>query len=199
MRQDTLSRGALTAIRTTMGFRMTSTQQRIHAACLARLRRLPMPEPFDLELLCRRISAQRGRPLSIQAWEPGLVPSSLTGSCLPYGDQDVIYHQPWATGLHRTQIVLHEIAHLVCGHVAHDAGRPKAAEAAGLFDMLGPEAYATMFARHDNYGDAQEREAETMASLMLEYALAHAPRAEDPLLSRLHAALVPNARSGEHG
>lgn len=171
--------------------------QPLHAACLARLRRLPLPEPFDLDEFCRLIAAERGRPLSILPWKPGVVPASTTGSCMPYGDQDVIYHQPWATGLHRIQIVLHEIAHLVCGHVTHDAGRPKAAE--GLFDLVEPDMYAHMFARHDNYGDEQEREAEVLASLMLEYAVEHEPNTSDPLVSRLHAALAPTGRSSDRG
>ncbi len=119
------------------------------------------------------------------------MPSSITGSCIPYGDQDVIYHQPWATGLHRTQIVLHEIAHLVCGHVSHATALPKALVATGLLDQIEPGAFSHMFARHDNYGDDQEREAEVLASLMLEYAVAHAPSNGDPLVSRLHAALAP--------
>ena len=157
---------------------------------------MPMPEPFDLDELCHRIAAQRGRPLSVVAWPRGFMPSSVTGSCMPTGDRDVIYHQPWASGLHRTQIVLHEIAHLVCGHVSHAAGLPKALMASGLLDQIAPDSalFGHMFARHDNYGDEQEREAEVLASLMLEYALAHAPNAGDPLVGRLHAALAPDGR-----
>lgn len=127
------------------------------------------------------------------------MPSSITGACVPFGDQDVIYHQPWATGLHRTQIVLHEIAHLVCGHVSHEAGLPKALVATGLLDQIEPEAFAHMFARHDNYGDDQEREAEVLASLMLQYAINHAPSAADPLVNRLHAALAPAERGFGRG
>lgn len=182
-----------------MGFWMNSFQ-RLHAACLTRLRRLPMPVPFDLDDFCSRIAQDRGRPLSILPWEAGAVPAGITGSCTAYSDQDVIYHQPWATGLHRTQIVLHEIAHLVCGHVAHDAETPAASVASsGLFDMLGPEAFAQMFARHDNYGDDQEREAEMLASLMMEHAIAHVPNADDPLVNRLHAALRPVGRNSDRG
>lgn len=153
-----------------------------------------MPEPFDLDELCRRIAEQRGRPLSVVAWPRGFMPSSVTGSCISTGDREVIYHQPWASGLHRTQIVLHEIAHLVCGHVSHTTGFPKALMATGLLDQIDPDLYGHMFARHDNYDNDQEREAEVLASLMLEYALSHAPSAGDPLVSRLHAALAPTGR-----
>lgn len=182
-----------------MGFRMNEFQ-RLHAACLARLRQLPLPVPFDLSEFCRRIAAERGRPLSILPWEPNAVPAEITGACMPYGDQDVIYHQPWATGLHRTQIVLHEIAHLVCGHVAHESGSPKAAASpTGPFDQLELAAFHRMFARHDNYADHQEREAEVLASLMMEHATTHAPSTDDPLVSRLNAALAPGGRSTDHG
>jgi hypothetical protein len=165
--------------------------QRLHAACSAHLRQLPLPVPFDLDELCRRISAERGRPLAVLPWESAM-PAVTTGSCIAYGDRDVIYHQPWATGLHRTQIVLHEIAHLVCGHVAHDA-------LSNQFEMVQPGIHARMFARHDNYDDEQEREAEMLASLMMEYAITHAPSTDDPLVARLHAALAPAKRSGSRG
>ena len=169
---------------------MNSFQQ-LHAACSAHLRRLPLPVPFDLDEFCRRISAERGRPLVVLPWESA-VPAGTTGSCVPYGDRDVIYHQPWATGLHRTQIVLHEIAHLVCSHVAHDT-------LSSQFEMVQPEAYARMFARHDNYDDEQEREAEMLASLMMEHAITHAPSADDPMVARLHAALAPAKRGQRRG
>jgi hypothetical protein len=173
-----------------------NTLRQVHAACVDRLRQISMPEPFDLDELCRRVAEQRGRPLSVVAWPRGFMPSSVTGSCMPTGDGDVIYHQPWATGLHRTQIVLHEIAHLVCGHLSHAAGVPKALVASGLLDQIDPDSdlFRHMFARHDNYGDEQEQEAEVLASLMLEYALAHPPNVGDPLVSRLHAALAPAGR-----
>jgi len=158
-----------------------------------------MPEPFDLDEFCRRIADERGRPLSILPWQRGYMPSSITGSCIPYGDRAGLYHQPWATGLHRTQIVLHEISHLVCDHVSHDAGLPKALVATGLLDQIEPEAFGHMFARHDNYDDEQELEAEILASLMLEYAVAHAPSDGDPLVNRLHAALAPTERGFGRG
>ena len=174
--------------------------QRLHAACLARLRRLPMPVPFEFEEFRRRFAAERGRSLSILAWPQGAVPASITGACVSYPDQDVIYYQPWATGLHRMQIVLHEIAHLAWGHIARDARRPtQALEAAGLFDMLEPDLLARFFARHDNYADDEEREAEMLASLMMQHAMRHAGGVGDPLVSRLHAALAPVERGSGRG
>ncbi|GAA2046360.1 hypothetical protein GCM10009839_58340 [Catenulispora yoronensis] len=164
---------------------------RLHAACSAYLRRLPLPVPFDLDEFCRRIGAERSRPLVVLPWESAM-PAGITGTCMPYGDRDVIYHQPWATGLHRTQIVLHEIAHLVCGHVAHDT-------LSSQFEMVQPGIHARMFARHDNYGDEQEREAEMLASLMMEHAVTHAARTDDALVARLHAALAPTMRSASRG
>lgn len=164
------------------------------------MRLLPLPVPFDLAELRQRIADERGRPLSILAWKPGAVPASITGACIPYGDRDVIYHQPWATGLHRTQIVLHEIAHLVCGHLPQDTANPKAgAWLTSQLDQLELAAFQRMFARHDNYDDEQEREAEMLASLMMEHAIAHAPTAGDPLVTRLHTALAPFGRNSDRG
>ena len=165
--------------------------QQLHAACSAHLRRLPLPVPFDLDEFCLRISAERGRPLEVRPWRTAM-PAGTTGSCMPYGDRDVIYHQPWATGLHRTQIVLHEIAHLVCAHVAHD-------KLSSHFEMVQPGIHARMFARHDNYDDEEEREAEMLASLMMEHAITHTPSTDDPLVARLHAALAPAKRRRRRG
>ena len=158
--------------------------KRLRAACKARLRDIEIPRPFDLDVFAENVQAHRNRPLFIL---PSLVPASDKS---PYGTWwatrggDFIFHEPHTTPLHRAQIVLHELAHMLLGHsaaVVIDADISRSA-----LPDLDPEVVESILHRHD-YDTPEEREAEMLGSLMLEEAgLTPAfPAAQGDVLSRL--------------
>ncbi|WP_194904797.1 hypothetical protein [Catenulispora rubra] len=157
--------------------------KRLRAACKARLRDIEIPRPFDLDEFARNVQAHRNRPLLI------LPAPDPTSDDMPYGSWwatdhgDFIFYEPHTTELHRTQIVLHELAHMLWGDEAAGVADSPAANT-GLPDIE-PAAIRTMMTRH-NYSTPEERRAELLASLILEETgMAPAPAAEDGLAARL--------------
>ena len=51
------------------------SRRRLHRRCLARLRDLPLPEPFDVRALCEQVAERRGRPMRLMPI------AGLTGVC----------------------------------------------------------------------------------------------------------------------
>lgn len=123
--------------------------------CEARLRNLPLPNPFDIERFVASIGERRGRPILVI---PHALGGGLTGMWVGGDDMDLIFYDRDAQPDHRLLIILHELAHILCGH----QGVPLAAVAV-LVGLSPPSPHGlqrTMFM------DDDEREAEMMASLI---------------------------------
>ncbi|MGC4933127.1 hypothetical protein ACLQ3C_05545 [Gordonia sp. DT30] len=128
--------------------------------CRSVLGPLGLDLPLDVDQLCERYGAQRGRPIRLLAHPlPAGVPN---GVWLAAEDADYFFHQANTTRWHRDQIVIHEFAHLICGHQML-ADMP--AVLAGLSD-----ADADSSLQRTCYDDEREREAETVASMILTWA-----------------------------
>jgi hypothetical protein len=137
---------------------------RVRRRCRARLRRLALPEPFDLTELCRSVSIGRGRPLHVRGI-PG--PASRSRPCgiwIATGDDDWIFVDQQTSPLHRQHIVLHELAHMLCGHTS--AELPENDLLRRLFPDLSPAMVKAVLGR-SSYQSEYEREAELLASLIL--------------------------------
>ncbi|SEC09365.1 hypothetical protein SAMN04489727_2533 [Amycolatopsis tolypomycina] len=126
-----------------------------------------LPEPFDAEAFVARLAAERGRPIE-------LMPVSVPAEGAPCGllmsteRADYILYPTGTTALHRRHILLHEVGHLLCGHVGSDAGADGVAiDAAGrqLMPNLSPELVRRVLGR-TTYSAVEEREAELVASLL---------------------------------
>ena len=92
----------------------------------------------------------------------GIYPEDgLFGIWLNTGFGDYILHAPTASELHRRQIVLHELAHMILGH---DLATGQTS-AAALFPDLPEEAVLRTLAR-GHTDNAMEREAEALADLL---------------------------------
>ena len=168
--------------------------KRLRAACKARLRDVEIPRPFDLDQFARNVQSHRNRPLFILPLQKPASDNSPYGTWWATKNGDFIFHEPETTELHRTQIVLHELAHMLLGHSAAlvmDQGVSRE----GLPDidpeivesmMRDPQIVESLLHRHD-YASPEEREAEMLGSLMLEEAgLARlSPAAPRDALSRL--------------
>ena len=127
---------------------------------------LDIPVPFDLGEFTTRLERQRNRPIRLCPFRSG--PGVPCGVWIATASADYIYHEQGTTPFHVSLIVLHEIAHMLLGHQGLPAWQHLARQVApdvhpGLVRfLLGRSAYAL----------PEEREAETLASRMLDRATA---------------------------
>jgi hypothetical protein len=129
-------------------------------------RELDIPAPFDLAEFAARLARRRNRPIRLHPFTS--VPGMPCGLWISTADADHVYYEQGTTPFHATLIALHEIAHILLGHHGPAAWQDLARHIApGIHPslarhILGRSAYTT----------PEEREAETLASLILERATA---------------------------
>jgi hypothetical protein len=137
---------------------------RVRRRCRARLRELTLPDPFDLTELCRSVSISSGRPLHVRGIPGPATRGRPCGIWIATGDEDWIFVDQQTSPLHRQHIVLHELAHMLCGHAA--AELPENDLLRQLFPDLSPAMVRTVLSR-TSYQSEPEQEAELLASLIL--------------------------------
>jgi hypothetical protein len=137
---------------------------KIRRRCRAHLKQLTLPDPFDLAELCQTVSAQRGRPLHVRGIPGPAARARPCGIWIATAEDDWIFVDQETSPLHRQHIVLHELAHMLCRHTS--AELPENSMIAQLFPNLSPTMVTTVLSR-TSYASEYEREAETLASLIL--------------------------------
>ena len=136
------------------------SDRRLRKRCRAMLRELDVRPPLDVRELCARLAGQRGRPIRLVA-HPIKVPGPF-GLWFMTESMDVIFYQRETTRPHQDHIILHEIGHIIAEHPSDEgAGQPL---------------------RRTCYDSAHEREAELIATFILEWA---------SVLNPLHPAARP--------
>jgi hypothetical protein len=135
-------------------------RSRCHQTILA----LSIPSPFGLEPFRECLERHRGRPVELIL---RAMPTGCSGLWLgDDGDADYILCERRTTPLHQLHIVSHETGHMLFGH----RGSAVSTEFARLlFPGLNPE-FVQAFLARSVYTEEEEQEAETFASLLLEYA-----------------------------
>lgn len=93
-------------------------RKRRNGECAAVVDQLLIPQPFDLEAFCEAIAAQRGRPLVLLPLDGPPDPELPCGIWLGLDVADIIFYDASAAEILKLQIVLHEISHMLLGHVA---------------------------------------------------------------------------------
>lgn len=142
----------------------------LRRTCRRLLRDLDIRPPLDVTELCRRVGDRRGRPITLVS-HPIPVPGPF-GLWIAAKDADYILFQKETSKSHQDHIILHELGHLLAGH-RDESDEP--------LDGLEPDALATQYPdlapdavrralRRTSYDTAQEREAETVATIILEWA-----------------------------
>lgn len=123
---------------------------------------LSLPDPFDIADFVQSLAGRRGRPIELVpvAGRPNLP----CGLLLTTADADYILYAADTTPLHQQHILLHEAAHLLCGH--QDGSATLDAAARTLMPGLSPALVERVLGR-TIYTEPQEREAEIVASLIL--------------------------------
>jgi hypothetical protein len=143
---------------------LPSSGRGLRKRCRTLLRELDVRPPLDVRDLCARLARRRGRPIRLVA-HPIKVPGPF-GLWFMTASMDVIFYQRETTRPHQDHIILHEIGHLVADHPS-DEGDDQAWEA------LTPEerpAQPQRALRRTCYDSAYEREAELIATYILEWA-----------------------------
>ncbi|GAC67158.1 hypothetical protein [Gordonia soli] len=139
----------------------TSTERRLRALCRDALQGLDLDLPLDVEQLCDRYGARRGRPITLLAHP--LPVGMPNGVWLAATDADYFFYQANTSRLHRDQIIIHEFGHLIAGHQM--LGQLDASALAGVTGEQSDDAL-----RRTCYSDQREWEAEMLASLILSWA-----------------------------
>ena len=130
--------------------------------CAAIAAGLDIPRPFDLDVLLARVAASRGRKIYLHSMVSG--PGIPCGLWLGTAKADHIFTEAGTSPWHRTQIAVHELAHMLLGHGTAGDG------AVRLACLLAPDvspALIRMFLGRGVFFPAEERDAETLASMVL--------------------------------
>jgi hypothetical protein len=125
---------------------------------------LDIRPPLDVQELCRRVGESRHRPIRLIP-HPIPVPGPF-GVWIATSNADYILYQRETTKSHQSHIVLHELGHIIAGHRSDDGDDALLAE---LYPDLEPDAVRRAL-RRTSYDTEQEREAETVATIILEWA-----------------------------
>jgi hypothetical protein len=164
---------------------MRERQLRRHSRSL--LRELDIRAPLDVTELCARLAGHRGKPIRLTAF-PFPVPGPF-GVWLATTRADYIFYQQETSRAHQIHITLHEIGHLLADHRSDDQDDD-------LLRMLypGPSPDAIRHAlRRTSYDSEQEHAAETVATIILQWASVLdtvVPRlSASPAERRMHSAL----------
>lgn len=151
---------------------------------------LDLPAPFDAETFIAALAARRGRPIEIL--DVALDSPGPCGLLVATDRADYIVHTAHTTALHRQHILLHEAAHLLCGH--DRTGYAASAAARALMPALRPALIRRVLGR-TGYSEPQEREAELLASLIQHRALRAGP--PHPIDGHGRAGVLVGTRGGQ--
>nr|WSW63067.1 hypothetical protein OG513_33330 [Streptomyces sp. NBC_00998] len=99
--------------------------KRADAECTTVADRLVIPQPFDLGVFCAGIAEQRGRPLILLPLDGPPDPALPCGIWLGLEVADLVFYDAVAAEILKVQIVLHEISHMLLGHVAPELELPQ--------------------------------------------------------------------------
>ncbi|HEX3782512.1 MAG TPA: hypothetical protein VHX38_22840 [Pseudonocardiaceae bacterium] len=155
--------------------------------CRRTLQSLDIQPPLRVPVLCERLGLRRGRPIRLVAY-PLPVPGPF-GLWIASPTADYLLYQRHTSAAHQNHIILHEIGHVLAGHRS-DEGEEAA------WSVLTPDALRTAIRhalRRTCYDSDREREAELVATIILEWACVldqiAPPMADDPAVRRLQVAL----------
>jgi hypothetical protein len=133
--------------------------------CRGRLAGLDLPRPFDVQAFCASVGRARRRRLVLLAMD--LPPDAPCGLLVSTDDRDYVVYQRATTPLHQDHIILHELAHVLCGHA--EGVRLGEEHARRLFPRLAPDTVRRVLGR-GAYSSEEEQEAELLASMILQRA-----------------------------
>ncbi|HEY4020592.1 MAG TPA: hypothetical protein VGM75_18005 [Pseudonocardiaceae bacterium] len=140
------------------------SERALRKRCKATLRALDLRPPLRVPVLCDRLGARRGRPIRLLPY-PLPVPGP-SGLWIASTTADYLLYQQHTSGAHQDHIVLHEVGHIIAEHpsVELDEASWSLLDPATLRAAIGKALART------RYDTEREREAETVATIILEWA-----------------------------
>src|SRR5712671_1538534 len=88
----------------------------MRAACERLAAAIVVPQPFETRHFCDIVGERRGRYIRLKQTPNRAGEAAPYGMWIAYRDEDHICTEEHTSDLHRTQIVLHECAHMLCNH-----------------------------------------------------------------------------------
>ena len=161
-------------------------RRQLHALCQQTMRELGLTPPLDVELLRERLGELRGKPIVLAASTElaGRRHFGITADD-PNAEATVILYEPRTTWTHQIMIILHELSHLICRHPGHVIDHSYRADHAHEFQEISPQTLAEVLGNNPPkrptrrrgrpgigrslYDQPAEWEAETMATIMIEW------------------------------
>lgn len=122
---------------------------------------LDLPTHLTIDLLVEHIATLRGRRIVIVE-TPELTGKKICGLWIPRDDVDVIYHSATRGPLHKQQMILHELSHMI---LRHDEVEGATWQGVKIFQQLSGEVVAKALARGD-FRSELEATAELLADLL---------------------------------
>ncbi|MFE0025501.1 hypothetical protein [Amycolatopsis sp. NPDC059021] len=148
----------------------------IRRRCRELLRTLDVQPPLDVAALCHHIGERRGKPIRLVP-HPIPVPGPF-GVWISTTKAEYILFQDETSKLHQDHIVLHELGHILAGHQSDEVDDALMAELypgtkpdtlRQQYPDIGPDAVRRAL-RRSCYDSDNEREAEVVATTILEWA-----------------------------
>ncbi len=127
-------------------------------AVSAAMQELELGNAFSFDALVGAIEKRRERGIRIVELGELGHEAGLCALLVELDDEDLIFHAPTESALHRQQFVLHEFAHLIMGHI--DGEELRAPDF--LLPDIPPETRRRLLRRQD-LNDRLEIEAESLA------------------------------------
>lgn len=139
-------------------------ERALRRQCRRLLGELDIQAPLDVTELCHRLSRRRERPIQLLA-HPIPVPGPF-GCWISTQQADYIFYQQETTPDHQSHIILHELGHIISGHDSDESDDELLDD---LYPDLEPDTVRRAL-RRTAYDTEQEREAETVATIIKEWA-----------------------------
>ncbi|MGP4001053.1 hypothetical protein [Streptomyces sp. 8N706] len=139
-------------------------ERKLQRRCKRALRDLGIQPPLKVDVLCRLLGEHRGRPIR-------LIPYSLPvpgpfGLWIATGTADYVLYQKETSPAHQDHIILHEVGHILADHQSDDSYGE-------VWRQTMPDISLDVIKkalRRTSYDEDREREAELVATIILEWA-----------------------------
>jgi hypothetical protein len=141
-------------------------ERELRKRCRRLLNELGIEPPLDVALLCARVGEKRGKPIRLMPY-PLQVPGPF-GCWIATRAADYIFYQRETTKSHQDHIVLHELGHMLADH--QPVGDAEPGDFLPGFPPDVDKDVIQRALRRTSYDEAHEWEAETVATIILEWA-----------------------------
>ncbi|GAA5051449.1 hypothetical protein HNP84_006452 [Thermocatellispora tengchongensis] len=127
------------------------------------MRELDLPSPLNVQTLCAHLESVRQRPIVLMPLR-GIAPGGPCGLWAATPAMDFVMYRDNTSPVHQSHIILHELSHLIFEH-SHGLEEDYRQL---LLPNLGATAVQRILGR-SAYTVQEEREAETLASLLAQH------------------------------